>query len=405
MAPRRDSFLFLFLFLGFSDWAAAPAQSLAEAAREAAQKAAAGAPRGEAVTLRAQNVSTLEAGEFAEARRALEAELRARGWRLVEGSAASTEIRATLSESWTRYLWVVEVRRGDERRVAFASAPRPLGPPVQPRATLAIDKQLLWEQAEQILDVAVLSSGSQAAGLLVLDPAKVALYRRGSAGWQLQQSFPIAGAAWPRDPRGRLLLETDSYSALLPGLLCRGSAQPALQMECRPSQEPWPLEAGPRRAGRAKFSAGRNLFEGTVQTEAGITKNLLPFFSSAVVDERGQWLWIFAGADGRARLYDQALEPAGTLGDCGSDLVSVQTQCGRNWQVLITKSGDAGEPDAVQAYEIVDRQAVAASQPVDFAGPITALWPAAGGSSAVAVSRDLKTGRYAAFSLAISCPR
>ena len=43
----------------------------------------------------------------------------------------------------------------------------------------------------------------------------------------------------------------------------------------------------------------------------------------------------------------------------------------------------------------------AAGPALEFSGPITALWSA--GNSATAVSRDLQTGRYAAYSLAPTC--
>jgi len=71
--------------------------------------------------------------------------------------------------------------------------------------------------------------------------------------------------------------------------------------------------------------------------------------------------------------------------------------------VLVTKASDAGEPDSIQAFEIAGRRAVAVSAPVGFLGPITALWPIADESAALAVSRSLTTGQYAAFSLSITC--
>ena len=42
------------------------------------------------------------------------------------------------------------------------------------------------------------------------------------------------------------------------------------------------------------------------------------------------------------------------------------------------------------------------SAPVDFPGPVTALW-SAGGATALAVVRDLETGRYSAFLLTVVC--
>ena len=73
------------------------------------------------------------------------------------------------------------------------------------------------------------------------------------------------------------------------------------------------------------------------------------------------------------------------------------------WQLLVTRPGDWTQPDAIQAFEIIERQAVAISQPVEFDGPVTALWPASDAKSANAVVHNLKTGQYEAHSLTINC--
>ena len=92
---------------------------------------------------------------------------------------------------------------------------------------------------------------------------------------------------------------------------------------------------------------------------------------------------------------------AGKLG-WGSDIAGVKSNCGSGWQVLAARSGD-GPNDAVRAYEFPDRDPVAVSQPVEFAGSITALWAESAGGSAVAVSHNSETGRYEAFRLTIAC--
>jgi hypothetical protein len=52
----------------------------------------------------------------------------------------------------------------------------------------------------------------------------------------------------------------------------------------------------------------------------------------------------------------------------------------------------------------MERQAVETGAPAEMPGPVTALWPL-DESSAVAVARDLGSGAYAAFRLAVSCRR
>jgi hypothetical protein len=57
----------------------------------------------------------------------------------------------------------------------------------------------------------------------------------------------------------------------------------------------------------------------------------------------------------------------------------------------------------VRAFEFPDREPIAVSQAIDFAGGVTALWTEAKSGSAIAVSRNAETGMYEAFRLAIAC--
>jgi hypothetical protein len=57
----------------------------------------------------------------------------------------------------------------------------------------------------------------------------------------------------------------------------------------------------------------------------------------------------------------------------------------------------------VRAFEIPDREPVEVGPAAEFPGPVTALWPSAEGRSAIAVAKNLKTGRFDAFELAITC--
>jgi hypothetical protein len=50
----------------------------------------------------------------------------------------------------------------------------------------------------------------------------------------------------------------------------------------------------------------------------------------------------------------------------------------------------------------VNRAAAPVTAPIEFGGPVTALW-SAGGASAIVVVRDPDTGRYAASLLTVVC--
>ncbi|HZT29098.1 MAG TPA: hypothetical protein VFA33_04395 [Bryobacteraceae bacterium] len=378
-------------------------QNLESTARDLARQVAAAAGTREAVLLTARKLSVGGAEELDGIRLAFEAELRSQGMRLTDRPGAP-EVRLTLSQNLTSYLLVAELGRAEERHVLMAAAPRQLSAvPAVPAPTMVLEKKLVWEQEQPILDLTLTAPSGAPPGLLILDPAKVALYAERGGHWEEQQSQPVVlSRSWPRDPRGRLLLNGNAFQAYLPGTLCRGVIQPSLTMECHESADGWPLEAGTRLLGLAGLAAGANYFDGRVVTAPGGARHLPPFYSGAAVEDQGGPLWFFAALDGRTYLYNSAWEPAGTVDQWGSDLAGLEPACGLGGPVLAVRPGDFSEPDAVQAFTLVNRSAVPASAPVAFPGPVTALWPA-GRSSAIAVAQEPDTRHYAAFRLLLAC--
>jgi hypothetical protein len=362
---------------------------MGSAARDLARSVATAAAR-DPVLLTVRNLSTLGPADIAAIRREFESELRARGAHLVEAAPAA-ELRLTVSENLTHFLLVAELRRGDERQVLLNSWPR-IPPSPQPGPNggalggtlpqVTLEKKLLWEQDQPILDAVRLDDG-----ILILDAARVLLVRG-----QERQSVPIPPLhPWPRDMRGRLLASGTVFTAWLPGVVCTGAAQPRLTAECRESQEPWPLAPG----AIAVFSPARNFFEGRVAIGSWGAHDLPPFYSAAPAGDA----WIFSGDEGRAHIYTRSWEPGGAIDHWGADLAGVQTPCGP--RILATRPAGITEPDAIQPFELVEGTANTAGPAQEFPGPITALWST--GSLATAVSRDLQTGRYAAYSLAPAC--
>jgi len=126
-----------------------------------------------------------------------------------------------------------------------------------------------------------------------------------------------------------------------------------------------------------------------------------PFYSAAAVEERGKGLWLLAMVDGRTRLFDESFGPAGEINAWGSDIAGTDARCGGGSQVLASRPGGS-EPDAVQAFTIVNRAAAPLGAPAEFPGPVTALW-VSDHTSVLAVSRDLSTGKYAAYLLTVVC--
>lgn len=387
--------------------AAAWGQTPSEAAGELARRIVASVGPRRAVALKIRNLSTLRAADVSEVLSVLANELQAHGIRLGEEASPDAEVIVTVSENIRGFLLVAQIRKGESEEVAMVPFARPSGAAASVESDLVrLEKKLLWEQEAPILDVAPISAG--AGALLVLGPDKVSLLEKKGTGWTERQSASIPVASpWPRDLRGRLLVEDDGFWAYLPGMVCGGIVEASplrITMDCREADDPWPIHAGGQLVGYAHFAARRNSFDGRVEPAQPRRTELPPFFSAAGIPAHDRLLWLVAGVDGQTRLFGDGAEPEAAFDGWGSDVAAVKTSCGSGWQVLATGTGDAQSADSIRVLEISGREANAVSAPLALPGPVTALWPA-GENSTIAVTRNLKSGRYEAYSLSIVCSR
>ena len=374
----------------------AGAQSYDQQAHGLAQKIAAGLKPRETAFLLFHNISSMNPSDVNAAHTALERELHALGVTLASQSQGGVEVAVTLSESLEESVWVAEIRRAEGPEMVMDV--RPKQPATAAAPSLTVEKKLLLESDQQILDLAFM-----ARELLVLDSEAVTLYENAASGWQRKLAVRVpAVRPWPRDLRGRLMVQGDAYQAYLPGVTCHGNAAGGLGISCR-DESIWPVGAGPGMLGFAQFAPARNFFDGRIVASNGSQRSLPAFFSAASVETRGGKMWAFAGTDTRTHLYTSTFENAGGWAGWGSDIAGIESECGGRSQVLVTASGDDAAADSVAAYEIVSGAPQPVGEAVSFPGPVTALWPATERGVAFAVSRDLKSGRYAAFRLAITC--
>jgi hypothetical protein len=341
----------------------ARAESLDDAARALAKKIQARLGPTETARVASRNLSSLPASEAAKAQAALERALARR-----VRNPMPVDILLTFSENVRGLLLVTEIRRESGTEidlVEFRLDPAP----VSARPELAIEKKQIWQQAEPILDVAVV-----AGQMLVLDGRQVVRYERNGSKWELMDT-----AAFPpvnlRDPRGRLEVAGDAFSAEIPGEICKGTWKPALTMQC---------EQGGR------FSAARNTLD--------LNDGRGPFFQQA---ELGG-VDLVAELDGHTRIYDAAHNLTGVFEGWGSDLVAIADACGGK-HVAGSAPGDRQAPDSIALYDLVNGTPVRVSEPAALPGPVTALWSSDTG--ALAVARNLSTGTYEAYALSIDCGR
>jgi hypothetical protein len=379
------------------------ATDLKTSAEELARKIAGGLGPGN-IALSVTNASSLTPKESDEVDRDLRLQLAAAGIHLVKPEQAAISVDVTLSENTSGYVWVAVVRQGTtEPQVAIVALPRTeTSAPIQELPPVALRKTLLWTQERQILDVLVLESVNPAR-LLVLDSENVGIYRAANGRWQPEQLLPIARSMpWPRDLRGHLVLRPDrGVDAYLPGVSCQISIDAAVIMNCRERNDPWPVSSFVPVG--AFFAPARNFFTGALTPAIGNQTSVSKFYSATPATRQNSTVWLTAAVEGNVHLLDGSTEQTLSV-HWGSNLASVRSSCGSGWQVLSDSPG-LGSADSIKAYEIPDREAIPVSVPADFAGPVTGLWTEASGTSAIAVSKNVGTGNYEAYRLAVACGR
>lgn len=357
------------------------------------------------VAVEVNNRSSISSADVEEIHREMTSALATAGVRVWQPDQAAANIKVTLSENLQNYVWVAEVRQApNDAKVVMVSTPRTVFtnkaqnvPPISIRATPLVS------QSDPILDVALLEGNPQR--VLVLGRIAITIQEFQNGHWGVVQSLPISSPnPLPRDARGRILLRRDHlFDAYLPGLICRSSKTVPLQMSCSPSDDPWPLP--PDNFGLAAFfSPTRNFFTGALVPGIGKQKSGPPFYSAAAVPRTSYTLWILAGLDGQVHLLDGINQQVLGQVRWGSDIAALHVACRPDWQVL-ADAAESESTDSIQVFELADREPAAVSDKLALNGRITALWPGAGGSTAIAVYRNSNTRDYEALQLNLDCAR
>lgn len=403
MPPSRSRLAWLCLLAIFAGSAVphASAQNWTQPARDLAAGIVARAQSRSALSLTVRNLSSLDAADVADARRAVEAQLRVLGVRLVAPEQAVEEVEVTFSESAGSYLWVAQIGRSDPRDVVMVTAPLP--PPALYRSSLqTLHRVALVSEPVPILDVATLTG---VPALLVLDAEGVKLYHSASGRWTLDTSQGIVTERpLPRDLRGRVVVQDSNFTVFLPGTQCAGQWTPLLTLTCHASDDPWPLPTAGGSPVRAFFNASRDFFTGPLSPAVG--SNPAPFYSAArltLADNSSAWL--FATLEGAVRLVNAAGQPVANFSGWGGDLASANSACGGAPYLVASAATAPDRPDTIRAYQLAGRKMSELSEPLEFPGPVTALWTQPDGAAVLAVSKNLKTGDYEASSLALACGR
>jgi len=315
---------FFFIMFGLALTASAADWSVPE--QQLAKKIAAVTGPG-AVAVTIENRSSLGRRDNEIVQNGLRGALEGLGLRVEKAEQAAATVTIALSENSTSYVWVAEIRQGaGEVAVVMVSAPRAEGAPAaRDSVPLSLRKIPLWAQDTPILDVIVLEENATPTHIAVLDPERVLLYRLQGGKWQQEQALPIVHERpWPRDLRGRLVAAADHLlDAYLPGVVCASTAAMPLALNCRESDDPWPLVAGTMNGStlsvfpsaglangaatvvpqmKAFFAPTRNFFTGALIPGVGKFTTVPKFYSATLLPRDKYTLWLFAATDGEVHM-------------------------------------------------------------------------------------------------------
>ncbi|MGH9572962.1 MAG: hypothetical protein ACRD40_05450 [Candidatus Acidiferrales bacterium] len=295
-----------------------------------------------------KNISSLSPDDVAPLENAIRAQLAATGVRLVTGNAADMSVQLTLSEGVEGYVAVAQITSSGNEQVAIVTLP-PIAKNTSQTDGVLLDAKLIWQQPAQILDFALPAApGFSQNVLAVLEPKGLVFYSRDlTPQWQLLRTLASESSVATRDWRGHieLLRGASTGAARWPGNECKGDFLRPASLVC-------------------------------------------------------------AASDHRDIAWISSDSSAPFVPASGGDAVNIALQCRFHPVALATGGGDWTQPDFVQAYELrtADGDApLSSGSPINFGGPVMAIWPGGAPGVARAVIRNLQTGNYEAYVITATC--
>ncbi len=301
---------------------------------------------GSKIALAVNNISPLAPEDIAFIENMLKIQLASDGVHFGSGSDAPMQV--TVSEGVDGYIVTAQIKTNANEQVAIVTLPRIARSAPQSDGVL-LDAKLIWQQPTQFLDFALPAAPGFSQNLLaVLEPQRLVFYSRDIAlQWQLVRAIQSESSIASRDPRGHIefSLSSSAGDARWPGTECKGDFLRPASVACTAS------------------------------------------------DHRDDG-WI--SGDSRAPFVPVS----------GGDAVSVGLQCRSNPIALATGGGDWTQPDFIQAYETRSANVegtVPSGSPINFSGPVMAIWASGAPGVARAVIRNLQTGNYEAYLVTATC--
>lgn len=239
---------FLRLLLGFL-FACAPlpvrADSLEDAARALARKAASVPQHNRRFYLHWQNHSSVTAEQSESLRESFTDEIGNANIASSEESGLRV-LRVSLEETPSLVVLIASVPSSDGEQIRITESPRAArASAAASNASLRLLKELLWQQREPILDaVESVEETNKPSLLLILNRENITLYRRETDHWELLDTKPIPSSEESvRDLRGEIRFafgRNKQDSVVLPGKTCDLELrEKKIELSCHSDAQSW----------------------------------------------------------------------------------------------------------------------------------------------------------------------
>ncbi len=212
--------------------------------RELARRVSAELPRNKMSCVNWTNHEAVSEARSQQWRGAFAEELQSKSGDVAPVSSANCAVNVDLQKTPTQVVLTAEVENGgSEKPRLFAAIPR-AGLPVEivGVATPRLEKELLWQQSERILD-AIFVRGENGASnrLVVLQIDSLIIYERQSGEWKAALTKPLGElSATQRAPRGEIYFsmeQPDRMKIVFAGKSCQIGLNDASAPNCQTSSE------------------------------------------------------------------------------------------------------------------------------------------------------------------------
>jgi len=231
------------LFLFFAFGAIAHDDSAENRVRELARRVSVDLPRNKMICVNWNNHEAVSESRSQQLKSAFVEELQ--GKQSDPATAAGNcAVSVFLERTPAQIVVTADVENGGDSRYFFATIPR-AGIPAENVATSVprLEKELLWQQTERVLDALFVRGGNDASDrLIVLQRDVLVAYEKQADGWKVVQAKPLGEASvTQRAPRGELSFSLDQperVKIVFAGKSCQTSVSDASPLVCQQSTEP-----------------------------------------------------------------------------------------------------------------------------------------------------------------------